>query len=158
MNHQRFSRRALLKKLGASAAMLPLLHAEKAKGVGPAGFPRRLVTVVWTNGIIANSFYPTGTDLTLGPTLAPLEPWKAKILMPMGLDLKVLLDLNRQYDGHFTYPTLLTGTGENKAEGTNGMGPSLDQVIATMRQTGADMSTIYKETSQGGLAVNVPEC
>lgn len=35
---------------------------------------------------------------------------------------------------------------------------SLDQVIATMRQTGADMSTRYKETSQGGLAVNVPEC
>ncbi len=35
---------------------------------------------------------------------------------------------------------------------------SLDQVIATMRQTGIDMSTIYKETSQGGLAVNVPEC
>ncbi|MEJ0008118.1 MAG: L-serine ammonia-lyase [Steroidobacteraceae bacterium] len=35
---------------------------------------------------------------------------------------------------------------------------SLDQVIATMRQTGNDMSTIYKETSQGGLAVNVPDC
>jgi L-serine dehydratase len=35
---------------------------------------------------------------------------------------------------------------------------SLDQVIATMRQTGSDMSVIYKETSQGGLAVNVPEC
>lgn len=35
---------------------------------------------------------------------------------------------------------------------------SLDQVIATMRQTGKDMKTIYKETSQGGLAVNVPEC
>ncbi|MGB8327172.1 MAG: L-serine ammonia-lyase [Steroidobacteraceae bacterium] len=35
---------------------------------------------------------------------------------------------------------------------------SLDQVIATMRQTGLDMQTIYKETSQGGLAVNVPEC
>jgi L-serine dehydratase len=35
---------------------------------------------------------------------------------------------------------------------------SLDQVIATMRQTGRDMSVIYKETSQGGLAVNVPEC
>jgi L-serine dehydratase len=35
---------------------------------------------------------------------------------------------------------------------------SLDQVISTMRQTGRDMSTIYKETSQGGLAVNVPEC
>jgi len=35
---------------------------------------------------------------------------------------------------------------------------SLDQVIATMRQTGLDMSTSYKETSRGGLAVNVPEC
>ncbi len=35
---------------------------------------------------------------------------------------------------------------------------SLDQVIATMRQTGRDMQTIYKETSLGGLAVNVPEC
>jgi L-serine dehydratase len=35
---------------------------------------------------------------------------------------------------------------------------SLDQVIATMRQTGYDMKAIYKETSQGGLAVNVPEC
>jgi L-serine dehydratase len=44
----------------------------------------------------------------------------------------------------------LRGDGQHKV--------SLDQVIATMRQTGADMSTIYKETSQGGLAVNVPEC
>ena len=34
----------------------------------------------------------------------------------------------------------------------------LDQVIATMRQTGRGMSHIYKETSLGGLAVNVPEC
>jgi L-serine dehydratase len=35
---------------------------------------------------------------------------------------------------------------------------SLDQVIATMRQTGADMMSKYKETSQGGLAVNLTEC
>ncbi len=35
---------------------------------------------------------------------------------------------------------------------------SLDQVIETMRQTGIDMSSKYKETSQGGLAVNVVEC
>ncbi|RLA26475.1 MAG: L-serine ammonia-lyase [Gammaproteobacteria bacterium] len=35
---------------------------------------------------------------------------------------------------------------------------TLDQVISTMRQTGLDMSTRYKETSEGGLAVNVPEC
>lgn len=35
---------------------------------------------------------------------------------------------------------------------------TLDQVIRTMRDTGADMQTKYKETSRGGLAVNVPEC
>ncbi|WP_186241151.1 L-serine ammonia-lyase [Mycobacterium simulans] len=33
---------------------------------------------------------------------------------------------------------------------------SLDEVIATMRSTGADMNTKYKETATGGLAVNVP--
>ena len=35
---------------------------------------------------------------------------------------------------------------------------SLDNVLATMRQTGADMSVKYKETARGGLAVNVIEC
>ncbi len=35
---------------------------------------------------------------------------------------------------------------------------SLDSVIATMRQTGADMQSKYKETSLGGLAVNFVEC
>jgi L-serine dehydratase len=35
---------------------------------------------------------------------------------------------------------------------------SLDQVIETMRQTGIDMSSKYKETSTGGLAVNVIAC
>jgi L-serine dehydratase len=44
----------------------------------------------------------------------------------------------------------LRGDGSHKV--------SLDQVIATMRQTGLDMQTKYKETSLGGLAVNVVEC
>ncbi len=35
---------------------------------------------------------------------------------------------------------------------------SLDKVIKTMRETGADMKTKYKETSRGGLAVNLIEC
>lgn len=44
----------------------------------------------------------------------------------------------------------LEETGEHKV--------SLDAVIATMNQLGKDMSTIYKETSLGGLAVNMIEC
>ena len=35
---------------------------------------------------------------------------------------------------------------------------SLDKVIETMRQTGRDMQTKYKETARGGLAVNIIEC
>jgi L-serine dehydratase len=35
---------------------------------------------------------------------------------------------------------------------------SLDNVIKTMRETGADMKTKYKETARGGLALNVVEC
>ncbi len=44
----------------------------------------------------------------------------------------------------------LMGTGEHHI--------SLDKVIKTMKQTGMDMQSIYKETSMGGLAVNLPEC
>jgi len=44
----------------------------------------------------------------------------------------------------------LSGSGEHKV--------SLDQVIKTMWETGKNMSSIYKETSKGGLAVNVVEC
>lgn len=44
----------------------------------------------------------------------------------------------------------LIGDGEHQI--------SLDKVIRTMKQTGMDMQSIYKETSMGGLAVNIPEC
>jgi hypothetical protein len=128
----RFSRRAMLKGVGASAALLPLLHAERAPGAAAGGFPKRFVSVVFTNGIVASDFYPTGADLTFGTTLKPLEPFKAKMVMPVGLDYSVVLNqpVDRVYDGHFTYPSLLTGTAETKVEGKNGMGPSLDQFLS----------------------------
>ena len=44
----------------------------------------------------------------------------------------------------------LRGDGENHV--------SLDKVIKTMRDTGADMKIKYKETARGGLAVNIVEC
>jgi hypothetical protein len=126
----KFSRRAVLAGLGASAAMLPLLHAEKAPAADGM-FPKRIVLVTWTNGVMASTFYPSGTELTLGGTLTPLEPYKSKIIMPVGLDQKVLLDMNnREYDGHFTYPCLFTGTAENVAESRKPQGPSIDQVIS----------------------------
>lgn len=44
----------------------------------------------------------------------------------------------------------LRGDGEHKV--------SLDKVIKTMRETGRDMMSKYKETARGGLAVNITEC
>jgi L-serine dehydratase len=41
-------------------------------------------------------------------------------------------------------------------DGTNFV--SLDKVVKTMREAGADMMTKYKETARGGLAVNIIEC
>jgi len=128
----RFSRRAMLKSLGASAAMLPLLHSEPAQAATADGFPKRLITVTWGNGVIASDFYPKAADFTIGATLKPLEAFVPKMLMPIGLDLSVVLAAagNRQYDGHFTFPSLLTGTAEQKSEGRTGMGPSIDVFIS----------------------------
>jgi hypothetical protein len=108
--------------------MVPLIHAERALGdTLPGGAPRRLVTVAWGNGIVRPEFYPPGEELVLGQVLQPLEPWKSKILMPAGLDMKCLIDAGHRYAGHFSYGALLTGT---YAKGWKSAGKSIDQVIA----------------------------
>jgi len=128
---QRFSRRALLRRLGASAAMLPLLHSERARAATASGFPKRLITIAWSNGVAQPKFFPPGDDPTQSDILTPMAPYKAKVLLPCGLDMKVMLDDNRTYDGHYSYPTLFTGTYKNIG-GQNGAatGPSLDQVVS----------------------------
>ena len=55
-----------------------------------------------------------------------------------------------RHQGHQRRAPALRGDGQHVV--------SLDQVIKTMVQTGADMMSKYKETSRGGLAVNVVEC
>ncbi|WP_438022713.1 DUF1552 domain-containing protein [Sorangium sp. So ce233] len=131
MNQGRFSRRALLQALGVGAAMLPLLHAERVVVAAPALFPKRLITVTWTNGIFQQNWLPGNDDLNAArlPTiLEPLEDWKSKVLIPHEIDLKVMLDAGRQYDGHFSYGALFTGA--NTAAGlSDGTAPSIDQII-----------------------------
>lgn len=127
----RFSRRALLRRLGASAAMLPLVHAERALGQTVGGFPKRLVTIAWTNGVAQPHFYPPGDDPTASDILKVFAPWKSKVLLPLGLDIKVMLDAGRRYDGHFSYPSLFTGTYRNLGgQSSTATGPSVDQVVS----------------------------
>jgi hypothetical protein len=121
-NKDRFSRRAFLRGMGLGAGMLPLIHAERALGATTAsGFPKRLVTVTWPNGVIKSSFYPAADQLTFGETIKSLEPFAKKVLLPIGLGLNVAT-----YAGHFAWGTLWTG----QSKGRTGMGPSIDQTIS----------------------------
>jgi hypothetical protein len=123
----RFSRRAFLQRVGAGAALLPLLQT----GARAAAIPKRLITIAWSNGVAQPSFYPPGDDPTASEILAPLAPWKTKVTLVAGLDLKIMLDNNRTYDGHFSYPTLFTGTYKNVGgQNAASTGPSIDQVVA----------------------------
>ena len=128
---QRFSRRALLRGLGASAAFLPLLHAERARAATASGFPKRLITIAWSNGVAQPSFYPPADDPTDSVILKPLAPWKAKVLLVSGLDIKIMLDAGKTYDGHFSYPSLFTGTYKNVGgQNAAATGPSIDQAVS----------------------------
>lgn len=126
----RVSRRDLLRALGIGAAFMPILSSEEAPAQA-AGARKRLVTVTWGNGLVPEDFYPSGSTITIGETLKSLEPWKDKLIIIEGLDLKVMSDYSeRKWDGHFTYPTLLTGTSDPGFEVRKAHGPSLDQFVA----------------------------
>lgn len=129
----RFSRRALLKSMGVSAAFLPLIDAERALGATTAtGAPKRVVTVTWTNGMPSTSFWPTSdTDPSSSEVLKPLAPLAAKVLLAAGVDVKVMLDSGHSYDGHFSYPSLWTGTYKNvSGQFATATGPSIEQAYS----------------------------
>jgi hypothetical protein len=130
MKTERLSRRNLLRAMGIGAAFLPLVDAGEAPAQA-AGLPKRLVTITWGNGLVPEDFYPKGNTITIGETLKSLEPWQDKLIIIEGLDLKVMSDYpDRKWDGHFTYPTLLTGTSDPGFEVRKGLGPSLDQFVS----------------------------
>lgn len=130
---EKYSRRALLKTLGVGAALLPMLNNEAVAAtapggaVGPNGFPKRFICVVMTNGIYQKSWWQTsgGTDLTAGtllPIMAPLTPFRKKLLIPHNVSIQNVFNSNN-YGGHFGYPCILTGTQK-------GTSASIDTLIA----------------------------
>jgi Protein of unknown function (DUF1552) len=127
----RFSRRAFLRRVGASAALLPLLAAERARAVTPAGFPKRLITIAWSNGVAQPSFYPPADDPTASPIMQPLALLKSKVTLVAGIDYKIMVDNGFPMSGHFAFPTMFTGTYKNVGgENSTATGPSIDQVVS----------------------------
>jgi hypothetical protein len=128
----RLSRRAFLRRVGASAAMLPLLDVERPRAAAPNGFPKRIVTIAWANGVAQTLFYPPGDDPTDSPILQPLAPLKPKVTLVVGVDLRLMVDQGHGADGHFSAPSLFTATYKNVGgQSCTATGASIDQVIAT---------------------------
>ena len=143
----KYSRRAILKRLGVGAGCLPLLSTERARAAAPNGFPTRLITITSTDGICPPNFYPTGAagplPATLPSILQPLANWSSKLLVMRSaskqvgpFDLKVMMDLGANYGGHFTYPALLTG-GVSSPNGTASV-PTINATTASIDQLYAD--------------------
>ncbi len=120
----RLSRRSFLCGVGASAALLPVLDAEDAFGA-PGAYPKRLITIAWSNGVARPAFYPMADDPTANTIMQPLAPLKSKVTLVAGLDYKLMLDAGATYQGHGAFPTMFTGRWNS------GPGPSIDQAVAT---------------------------
>ncbi len=142
----KFSRRAILKRLGIGAGFLPLLSTERAARAAANGFPTRFIGITWTDGICPPNFYPTGSagalPATLPSILSPLQTWSSKLLVfrhaskqQSPFDINVMIDVGSRYGGHFTYPAMLTGgvsspNGSDEVPTINATFPSIDQIYA----------------------------
>jgi len=144
----KYSRRAILKRLGVGAGFLPLLSTERARAAAPNGYPTRFISITWTDGICPPSFY-VGTSTPAGalpaqlPTiLSPLQSWSSKLILfrhatkaQSPFDINVMMDVGARYGGHFTYPAMLTGgvsspNGTDEVPTINADYPSIDQIYA----------------------------
>ena len=94
-NEHKFSRRALLSSLGASAAFLPLLRTTKG-WAAPEPAPQRLLVVQWTNGII-NDGWKSAIDRD-----------HAKDVIYTKLNITVCANDPNAGAGHQSLPHLLT--------------------------------------------------
>src|SRR4051812_24278672 len=102
-------RRQFLKQIGVSAAALPFLMGLPSLGLANPARPRqRLIIMFSPNGTIPTSFWPeeTGTEFALKEILAPLAPYKERMLILKGLSNKVRGDGDNHMRG---MSCLLTG-------------------------------------------------
>jgi Protein of unknown function (DUF1552) len=142
----RYSRRNLLKTIGAGAALLPLLESDPADAQCIAGGIKRMYILCWPDGMLSssNSWSAAGTDATnwtLAPFQASLKPYQSDLLLLNGVDYKFLKDGPRSENtGHACYPGMLTGALYQKAgastAGDLAGGPSIDQYVGSQLKKG----------------------
>jgi hypothetical protein len=153
-NHSKYSRRAILKRLGIGAGFLPLLSTERSKAVAQmTGYPLRFIGITLTGGVCPPNFFPTGAagplPATLPATLQPLAQWASKMIVLKSaskqqspIDLKVMVDIGSTYGGHWSYPSVFTGHVTGDASSAAAAGPSIDQLYANHRATQGVANTL----------------
>ncbi|MFN7339850.1 MAG: DUF1552 domain-containing protein [Opitutia bacterium] len=135
-------RRDFLRKLGLSAALLPLLSGARLGAESPTGRPRRVIFLFTPNGTVPPAFWPDeeGADFRLKPILRPLAPFKDRLLTLKGISNSVRGDGDSHMRG---MSCLLTGIelfpgnimGGGGAPAGWASGPSLDQELARHLQS-----------------------
>src|SRR6266566_5191990 len=144
-------RRQFLKQFGISAASLPFLVGLPSLGLASPTRPRqRLIIMFSPNGTIPPAFWPdeTGTDFALKPIMAPLEPFKDRMLILRGLSNKVRGD----GDGHMRgmsclltgielFPGNIQGGSDTPAGWASGI--SIDQELKNFFQGREDTRTRF---------------
>ncbi|MEM9191782.1 MAG: DUF1552 domain-containing protein [Myxococcota bacterium] len=124
----KWTRRRTLGAIGGAAMLAPFWRS--LKGEAQAGAPRRLLLVFSPNGTIDDLFFPSGGErnFTLKRILEPLEPFRNKIMVLRGLDMKVQGpgDAHRRGMG-----SLWTGRPLRRSDNTGWpRGMSIDQRVA----------------------------
>jgi hypothetical protein len=145
----RFSRRRLLKSIGAGAALLPMLQADRTDAACYVGGIKRMYILAWTNGMLSsiNNWATSGNDPTswsLGSMnfQDSLKPYMSDLLLLKGIDYKFIKDMpgSGERTGHACFPGMLTGAFyQLLSSGTSsdlGGGISVDQYVGTQLQKG----------------------
>jgi hypothetical protein len=130
------SRRSLLRGLGVAVALPPLeaMAATPAGSKAAAPAPLRMAFVGIPNGVNLSHWRPTGEgrDFTLGPTFAPVAPWKRQLQVFTGFAQRKAGALGDGFGDHArANAAFLTGAHPRKTAGADiRNGISVDQVAA----------------------------
>ena len=103
-----WKRRDFLRSAGLATLALPFVRAGTAQAqVTP---PKRLLVYATPNGTVMNNFWP-GANCAYGPILQPLTPFKSKLLVLRGIDMKSALKPPIGPDHYSHFPVARAGSG-----------------------------------------------
>ena len=144
-------RRDFIRRVGLSAASLPFIIGLPSLGLAAPARPRqRLIIMFSPNGTIPSAFWPgeTGSDFKLKEILAPLDPFKERMLVLQGVSNRVRGDGDNHMRGMSClltgielFPGNVQGGSHTPAGWASGI--SIDQELRNFLQSREDTRTRF---------------